>query len=62
MTCQLSVGCWEVLVSCQWGVGEVLVSCQRGVGEVLATYIHHFQVLPAGLFSNLFTTNARFRG
>ena len=27
------------------------------------TYIiHHFQVLPAGLFSNLFTTNARFRG
>ena len=23
-------------------------------------YIHHFQVLPAGLFSNLFTTNARF--
>ena len=26
------------------------------------TYIHHFQVLPAGLFSNLFTTNARFGG
>ena len=23
-------------------------------------YIHHFQVLPAGLFSSLFTTNARF--
>ena len=25
------------------------------------SYIH-FQVLPAGLFSNLFTTNARFGG
>ena len=28
----------------------------------LAIFLHHFQVLPAGLFSNLFTTNARSGG
>ena len=49
-------------------VAAVVVVAVVAVVEVflkhsfLAIFLHHFQVLPAGLFSNLFTTNARSGG
>ena len=49
-------------------VAAVVVVAVVAVVEVflkhsfLAIFLHHFQVLPAGLFSNLFTTNARSSG
>ena len=44
------------------GQTNIAVDQEHALTNVIHTYIHHFQVLPAGLFSNLFTTNARFRG